>query len=66
MAWVRARFIGGGKTHRHDMLHKELLPVLLSRSRDQVVVHFYDTPRRNLDVITVYELDDFDVEPVQE
>ena len=61
MAWVRAHFIGGSKTHRHDMLHKELFPVLLSRSRDQVVVHFYDTPRRDLDVITDYELDDFNV-----
>ena len=39
----------------------ELFPVLLSRSRDQVVVHFYDTPRRDLDVIMDYELDDFDV-----
>ena len=34
------------------MLDKKLLPILLSRSRDQVVVHFDDTPRRHLDTIT--------------
>ena len=59
MTKVIAPYVGGDKTHRHDMLDKELFPILLSRSRDQVVVHFDDSPRCNLDKITNDKLEDF-------
>ena len=35
-------------THRHDMFHKELLPVLLPGAGHQVVIHLDYTPGGNL------------------
>ena len=39
------------KTYRHDVFHEELLPILLPRAGDQVVVHLDDPPWGHLEIM---------------